>query len=256
MTHPQATAKVLRRFSAMQALGAEIQFSTTSFHTLKQNAQFLESIFPEWVFVLCRLQHAQLQYVGANCGAILGYSDDYLKNLSPESYYGLVHPEDVKALHLSLEYLQQWVKQCSCLDQKAYRFVFHYRLLTPKGYLYIQDEKRALQNQSGEYTHFSLLKNTTHEQPFTHVKLEIYKASGDYYRKIDEYVSRLVTAAITAREKEILQCIGQGMSSKEIAAKLSISLSTVRNHRTNIFQKAQAQNMVQLLRYAQSSGWI
>src|SRR3712207_2952096 len=137
-------ASIVRRFSAMKTLGPEIQFAGTDFSTIRQNAQFLESLFPGWVFVLCKLQHAQLQYVGHNSLRILGFSAEYLKSLSPESYYGLVHPNDSKGLRCCLEYVQHWVKQTQELNQKEYRFVFHYRLSTPKGYLYLQDEKHAL----------------------------------------------------------------------------------------------------------------
>jgi DNA-binding CsgD family transcriptional regulator len=46
------------------------------------------------------------------------------------------------------------------------------------------------------------------------------------------------------------------MTSKQIAERLSVSVFTVRNHRSNIFEKARAENVVQLLNYAQASGWI
>lgn len=55
---------------------------------------------------------------------------------------------------------------------------------------------------------------------------------------------------LSAREKEILTSIDQGLESKQIAQKLSISFHTVSRHRANIRQKLNAQNTVDALRIA------
>jgi parallel beta-helix repeat protein len=47
----------------------------------------------------------------------------------------------------------------------------------------------------------------------------------------------LVTDSLTAREREVLQLLGQGRSNKEIARTLEISPLTARNHTANIFRK-------------------
>lgn len=43
--------------------------------------------------------------------------------------------------------------------------------------------------------------------------------------------------SLTTREREILKCIEQGLSNKEIASQLSIELATVKNHVHNILEK-------------------
>lgn len=52
---------------------------------------------------------------------------------------------------------------------------------------------------------------------------------------------------LTLREKEILQLVSQGSSSKEIAAKLSISKHTVESHRKNILRKLNVKNAPQMV---------
>ena len=61
---------------------------------------------------------------------------------------------------------------------------------------------------------------------------------------------------ITFREKEILHCIHQGMSSKEISAHLFISKNTVDTHRQNMLRKWDLPNSTSLLKFAQNEGWI
>jgi len=61
---------------------------------------------------------------------------------------------------------------------------------------------------------------------------------------------------LTAREREILGHVAQGLSNREIAQICSISEYTVKNHLKNIMQKLHLKNRVQLTRYAYEKGWI
>jgi DNA-binding CsgD family transcriptional regulator len=53
---------------------------------------------------------------------------------------------------------------------------------------------------------------------------------------------------ISKRETEIIDLISHGLSNKEIASQLNVSLTTVRTHVYNIFKKAGAGSRVELLR--------
>lgn len=57
----------------------------------------------------------------------------------------------------------------------------------------------------------------------------------------------LMKFALTDREQEIVHMIQFGMSNKEIADKLFLSPSTVRNHISNIFEKTQTSTRGKLL---------
>lgn len=57
-------------------------------------------------------------------------------------------------------------------------------------------------------------------------------------------------AELTPREKQILGLIVEGDSSKEIAKKLFLSISTVETHRANLMTKIGARNVAQLIHYA------
>ena len=55
---------------------------------------------------------------------------------------------------------------------------------------------------------------------------------------------------LTAREKEVLELICQGLSSQEISEKLYISFPTVESHRANLMQKAGVNKTAGLVRWA------
>ncbi len=61
---------------------------------------------------------------------------------------------------------------------------------------------------------------------------------------------------LTRREKEILALIAAGDSSKEIAKKLFLSVSTVETHRANVMTKIGARNVAQLIHYGFQTGLI
>ncbi len=58
---------------------------------------------------------------------------------------------------------------------------------------------------------------------------------------------------ITPKEKEVLSLLAQGMSSKEIASRLSISFHTVESHRKNLRFKFDAKNSSELIMKASGS---
>lgn len=61
---------------------------------------------------------------------------------------------------------------------------------------------------------------------------------------------------LTAREREILQLIAESYSTKEVAQKLSISVKTAENHRTNLMKKLDLHDVASLTRYAIQNGLI
>ncbi len=61
---------------------------------------------------------------------------------------------------------------------------------------------------------------------------------------------------LTDREREILQLIAESNSTKDIAAKLAISMKTVDNHRTNLMRKLNLHDVASLTRYALDMGVI
>jgi two-component system response regulator NreC len=80
-------------------------------------------------------------------------------------------------------------------------------------------------------------------------------------RLLQQYLSQsapdeMGQISITPREKEILRLIAQGYTSKDIAAQLVISPSTVHTHRTNLMRKLNLSKRHELVQYARQQGLI
>ena len=61
---------------------------------------------------------------------------------------------------------------------------------------------------------------------------------------------------LSSREQEILRLLAEGREIRDIAKELCISSKTVINHRTNIMQKLNCSNMVELIKYAIHIGLV
>ncbi|WP_299115082.1 response regulator transcription factor [uncultured Winogradskyella sp.] len=57
---------------------------------------------------------------------------------------------------------------------------------------------------------------------------------------------------ITSREYEVLQCISEGLSNKEIGEKLFLSESTIKTHVSNLLLKLNAKRRTQALQIAKT----
>ena len=76
-----------------------------------------------------------------------------------------------------------------------------------------------------------------------------------YLDKVNEKIS-VARSPLTEREREILQLLAEGRSSKEIAAHLGVSVKTVETHRRNMMQKLNMRSVAELTKYAIREGLI
>jgi DNA-binding NarL/FixJ family response regulator len=61
---------------------------------------------------------------------------------------------------------------------------------------------------------------------------------------------------LTPREIEVLDCVAQGFSNRDIAEALFVNEQTVKNHMTSIFRKLEVDDRVQALILAIKRGWV
>ena len=64
------------------------------------------------------------------------------------------------------------------------------------------------------------------------------------------------TSVPTARELQVLRLIWEGLRTKQIAVQLGMSFKTAACHRSRLMEKADAQNVVQLVRWAVNGGLV
>lgn len=90
---------------------------------------------------------------------------------------------------------------------------------------------------------------------------EKYLSTGVAKHVIEDYVRRVgeepsTRDVLTGRQREILQLIAEGHSSKEIATKLGLSVNTVDSHRTQMMKTLNIHEIAGLVRYAIRAGLV
>jgi DNA-binding NarL/FixJ family response regulator len=78
----------------------------------------------------------------------------------------------------------------------------------------------------------------------------------DYMRKLERTGAEDSYELLSPREREVLQLVAEGKSSKEVANLLSLSVYTVETHRAKIMQKLNLHNVPELILYAVRKGII
>ena len=86
----------------------------------------------------------------------------------------------------------------------------------------------------------------------------IYVSPRVPHTVVQAFLSRtpLPSDPLTSREREVLQRIAEGQTTKEIAASLELSIKTVESHRINLMRKLDIHETATLVRYAVRRGLI
>jgi DNA-binding NarL/FixJ family response regulator len=90
---------------------------------------------------------------------------------------------------------------------------------------------------------------TTKRTFFTAAAADILLRGLSKDRSVPEPQLR-VRSRLTSREREIVQLLAEGKSSKEVAVTLGISVKTAETHRMNIMRKLEIHSVSEVVRYA------
>ena len=90
---------------------------------------------------------------------------------------------------------------------------------------------------------------------------ETYLSPAVSKRVVDEYVTRIGNAtdplaALTPRQREILQLVAEGQTNKEIAQRLGLSHRTVEVHRNQLMKRLAVHDVAGLVRFAVRVGLV
>lgn len=208
----------------------------------------MHQFFPHWVIMTCPMMHPDIHYASKNGPFVFGYSNEYLiSNSRMEKYFQHVHDSDQEALHHCFSFMHEFLETIPPEDHPAYRAVYHYRFRKTNGqFMYLHDEKATIKLKGTGNLYYGLFKDITLEKTFTGVKVELFRQE-QMLVKIKEYKPAAERNSLSRREKDLVNLIKQGLSTKEIAWHLNISHNTVRNIKSKMFEKYNVSSSIELL---------
>ena len=206
----------------------ERRASIQTFSRMSQSCIFTVDVFKE-----------RYDFASDNFATIFGYNPTWIKTIQKQGNLleERIHPDDrAQLIEHQIEH-GQFIYSLPQEQRNNYQQIFQIRML----------------NARQEYVNviMGVMDIAPDQTPMERIGRTVIN------RKTGEILPSAVVPAnqqLTKREKEILLLIRQGFLSKEIAYKLNLSIYTVNNHRKNILAKLNADNVIEAINRAESSG--
>jgi DNA-binding CsgD family transcriptional regulator len=227
---------------------------------LKQNA-FLNNLIdalPCAVYML-NYQTGQYLFVSKSCVDILGYTNKEIIKMGNVFYASHIHPDDLKIISGKVfkEFLT-YTKSMPLNELKECRFSYNYRIKRKDGqYIHLLQQYVVLECNSENYPvlTFGFVTDISAHKNDNKVVFSVshhHKTKGFSITTPQSYPNANIN--ISKRENDVIKHLIQGLSSKQIAQKLHLSLHTINAHRRNILQKINCKNTAELVSYAMQNG--
>lgn len=130
--------------------------------------------------------------------------------------------------------------------------------------LSMHSDKRFVIGMLGAGASGFLLKDCAFEELSQAIKVvianQVYLSPGIAGTVVNDYVRRILgnyaffKPVLTPREREVLQLLAEGLSTKQIASRLHVSVKTVETHRRQIMTKLDIHSIAELTKYAVREG--
>ena len=197
-------------------------------------------------------------FVHKSCKSVTGFSSKYFTDAGLESFLEKIHEDDFEKINGEI-FLENFKVLQEINPQEMYNYIFShsYRLKNKEGkystilqrFSYLLSPQNKPLGAIGYLTDITMCSNGRQmvhriehvNKGQTQNSKEIIHEQHFYHDPEDKMISK--------REMEVLKWISEGLSSKQVAAKLMISVNTVNNHRKKMLQKTSCTNTPSLLRY-------
>lgn len=202
-------------------------------------------------------------FIDPACKPMLGYDLDLMLEAGPNYYTKLWHPSDFKIYNNEIFPKKiNFLKNLLPHTVQDYSFSFNYRVATKNGdYITVLQRSTYYLSPDGvPLAAVGFIIDISHFKEDTKIIFTIERIDSLFNCLTKEPIHRSVYSpekdpgVFSRREVQVLQCIYEGLNSKQIADKLFITIGTVYSHRKKMLEKTSCHNTPDLLRYANRHG--
>ena len=234
----------------------KLDYSLLEHH--KQNLQKLAEISNSEISVFDNCKNTHVFY-SSNPGAMLGYGPNDLAGGGDSFLDTKIHPDDFDILFQNAVAILKIFLNFSVDEKLNHKLVSEFRMLNASNnYVRVIEQHQILELDTYGNIWLTLSifdispnQNNMHEgvkcQPLNFRTGKIFSFSESKENIIN---------TLTKREIEILKMVKDGLLSKEISDKLTISLHTVNTHRQKILEKFDVNNSMEAVMLASKLGLI
>jgi DNA-binding CsgD family transcriptional regulator len=233
-------------------------------HPVKTNDSKLSENDPSLLFDYCLVDHSGRQFacIYDHCQEQSICFQSKLLQQKLDFHELSFHPEDRKLwCDEAFPDFLRFINSEPFVEYTDYRFIFNHRYIRKdgsvsqfmhEGSLTFNNEKRTPAFNLNVFFEIADIKSDET------MILTIFRYSTDqgYQKVFTKVYSNNNHSNLTPRELEIIKLCHEGLSSKMIADRLSLSIHTVKNHKRNMMDKTLTHNISELIHLCIKNRWL
>jgi len=196
------------------------------------------------VLDVCKKQHV---FHSANFGAVLGYRPEEVDEQGEHFLNTIIHPDDFPLLMQNGLTAFKLYLNFSKEEKLNYKIINEFRVLNAaKQYVRVIEQHQTLEldKHGNLWLALSILDISPNQDVHEGLKSQVLNFRTGTFLTLKQEMSE-IKIALTKREAEILKLVKDGLLSKEISDRLSISVHTVNTHRQRVLEKLGANNSME-----------
>lgn len=196
-------------------------------------------------------------FYSSNFGSLLGYSVADYQEIGQMFFAEKIHPEDAYQCALNGVSILKLMSNFTADEKLNHKMVTEYRMLNADNrYVRLIEQYQVLElDSTGQiWLMLNIVDLSPNQNEAEGSKCKLLNFRTGQIIPMEE--SPKLQFELTTREKEILKLVKEGLLSKEISDRLSISLHTVNTHRQRFLEKLGANNSMEAVIFATRYGLI
>lgn len=213
----------------------------------------------DYCYFILNISEGMFEYLHPSVNDIYGYSSE---DFTMEKFLDYIHPNDIGYFIDCENTVMAFFTQLTPDKIQKYKVRYDYRVRKADG-TYVRILHQVITIQSTEEG--GVLRTLVSHTDITHLKKDT-KSSLSFIGLEGEpsYIDVPILFSsfkpnkelLTSREKEIINYLKMGHSSRQIGITLGISKATVDTHRKNILKKTACKSVAELIAKAIGKGWM
>lgn len=206
------------------------------------------------IFDLCK---CQVVFYSSNFGMLLGYQKTDYQALGQEFFAPKIHPEDALRCSSNGVSALKLFNNFSDSEKLNHKLVHEYRMLNVENqYIRLVEQYQVLELDSkGQiWLMLSIVDVSPNQEELEESKSQLLNFRTGKMVALE--TPKKTQLELTKRELEVLKLVKDGLLSKEISNKLSISVHTVNTHRQRFLEKLGANNSFEAVMFASKFGLL
>lgn len=233
---------------------ASLDYSVVKKHTVVLQALSDIGNSGTGVFDFCKRQTI---FYSSNFGGLLGYQPSDYQETGQQFFADRIHPDDALKLSHSGVSVVKIFSNLSSDEKLNHKVINEYRMLNAQSkYVRLIEQYQVLELDSkGQiWLTLNIVDVSPNQEESEGSKSQLLNFRTG--KMIPLEVSPKIQYELTKREVQILRLVKDGLLSKEISNRLSISLHTVNTHRQRFLEKLGANNSFEAIMFASKFGLL